>query len=98
MFFALGQPCKLTSVKVLSVPELETNKYAHPVWELISDSNSIPTRTFAYGEHIHGMHPPVKGEQPGTLQMDIPYRLIVQTSQLTGTHDFTVSAENHLVQ
>jgi hypothetical protein len=47
--FGLSGEFKLTSVKVVSLAELETNKYAHPLWELVSDSNSaripIPPRS-----------------------------------------------------
>jgi len=98
IYFALGGEYKLTSVKVIAVPELETNKYPHPVWELTSESNSAPTRTFQYGGHIHGMHPPVKGERPGTLEANIPYRLFIEAGQLKGEHDFTVTSENHVAQ
>lgn len=98
IFFALGGEYKITSVKVVAVPELQTNKYPHPVWELVTDSNSAPTRIFQYGGHIHGMHPPVKGEQPGALATDVPYRLFIEAGQMKGQHDFTVTAENHVAQ
>src|ERR1700722_16508935 len=55
--FGMDHEYKLTSVKVIPVTALETNKYPHPTWELISDSNSVPTHTFSYGHRIHGMHP-----------------------------------------
>jgi hypothetical protein len=38
----------LTNVKVVVVTELATNQYAHPLWHLISDSNSIPVKGFNY--------------------------------------------------
>src|SRR4051812_24909679 len=47
--FALGNEYKLTSVKVVPLSDAETNKYPHPIWEIISESNSVPTSTFAYG-------------------------------------------------
>src|SRR5580692_6431858 len=40
--FRLSHDYRLTCIKVIPVPELETNQYAHPVWELLSDSNSVP--------------------------------------------------------
>jgi len=52
--FSLGSAFQLTSVKVVSVSALESNKYALPAWELKSDSNSVPVKTFAYGDHIGG--------------------------------------------
>ena len=96
--FRLGRDYRLTSVKVIPVPELETNQYAHPVWELLSDSNSAPLQAFSYGMHIRGMHPAVKGAQPGTLALNTPYRLFVEAGPIKGQHDFTVTGENRLAQ
>src|SRR5262249_25589524 len=93
--FGLGNEYRLTRVKVVSVPELNTNKYAHPVWELDSDSNSAPTQAFSYGSHTRGMHPPVKGAQAGPLEVNVPYRLIVEAGKLKGQHDFTITEDNH---
>src|SRR5213078_2288084 len=42
--FTLGDSFKLTSLKVVSVSALESNKYALPMWELKSDSNSVPVK------------------------------------------------------
>src|ERR1700757_3815132 len=89
VIFVMEHEYKLTSVKVVSIPELTTNKYAHPVWELISDSNSIPTRTFTYGKRISGMHPTVKGAKAEPLDMNVPYRLFVESGKISGQHDFT---------
>src|SRR5579864_8515942 len=55
--FGFNRAYPLTSIKVVSVSELESNKYALPVWELKSDSNSIPIRAFRYGQGIRGMKP-----------------------------------------
>jgi hypothetical protein len=99
IIFAMERDYKLTSVKVFSVPELTTNKYPHAVWELTSDSNSIPTRTFEYGVRIRGMHPAVKDEQPGNLSLDTPYRVVVEAvGPIKGEHDFTVTSESHVAQ
>ena len=98
IIFGMERDYKLTSVKVVALPELETNKFAQPVWELTSDSNSIPTRTFLYGSLIRGMHPAIKGERPGALEANVPYRLFVEAGPMKGEHDFTVTAEDHLVQ
>jgi hypothetical protein len=94
--FALDHEYRLTSVKVVAVADYEKNKFAHPVWEMISDSNSPPTRVFNYGTHIHGMHPAEKGTRPGQLDFNVPYRLIVQAGRTDGTHDFTLVEENHI--
>jgi len=91
VMFGFEHAYRLTSVKVLVLSELETNKFAHPIWDLISDSNSAPTRAFAYGMHIRGMHPSVKGAKPGELALNVPYRLIVEAGNINGEHDFTLT-------
>jgi len=96
--FRLGHDYRLTSVKVVSVPELETNQYAHPLWELVSDSNSVPLQSFSYGMRIRGMHPSVKGERAAALAFNTPYRLMIEAGRLKGQHDFTVTEENRLAQ
>jgi hypothetical protein len=96
--FRLGHDYRLTCIKVIPVPELETNQYAHPVWELLSDSNSVPLQAFTYGKGIRGMHPTVKGAQPSALALNTPYRLFVEAGSIKGQHDFTVTEENRLAQ
>jgi hypothetical protein len=96
--FALEGDFRLTSVKVLSISELATNKYAHPLWELTTTSNSAPIRAFEYGQHIRGMHTAVKGATASALTPDVPYRLLVKAGSLSGEHDFTIKEENHLSQ
>lgn len=91
VMFGFEHSYRLTSVKVMVLADLETNKYAHPIWDLISESNSAPIKGIYYGEHIRGMHPSVKGAKPGELASNVPYRLIVQAGNLTGEHDFTLS-------
>lgn len=94
--FGLNGDFKLTSVKVVPLAEFETNKYAHPVWELVSDSNSMPVRAFVYGHKIKGMHPAIKGANADPLEPNTTYRLLVEATTLKGQHDFTVTEENHL--
>ena len=89
--FRLAQDYKLTSIKVIPVAELATNKYAHPIWDLTSDSNSAPIQVFSYGSGVRGMHPSVKGAQADPLQPDVSYRLIVESGGLKGEHDFVLS-------
>jgi hypothetical protein len=95
--FGMDQKYKLTSVKVIPLNELETNKYAHPIWELTSDSNSVPTQAFFYGGHIHGMHPAVKGATPDPLSPNVPYRLEIEAGPQKGHHDFKISEDEHLI-
>jgi hypothetical protein len=96
--FGLSGEFKLTSVKVVPLAELETNKYAHPLWELISDSNSAPTRAFTYGFRIRGMHPAVKGAAPDPLVPNVTYRLLVESRSLKGQCDFKIAEDDNLNQ
>lgn len=96
--FGLSGEFKLTSVKVVPLAELETNKFAHPLWELITDSNSIPTRAFSYGNKIRGMHPAVKGATADPLVPNVTYRLLVEANALKGEHDFKITEDEHVQQ
>ena len=87
--FSLGSPYRLTAVKVISVTALESNKYALPVWELKSDSNSAPTKIFSYGGRIQGMKPIVSNARPDPLQPGNAYRLFVEAGPIKAQHDFT---------
>jgi hypothetical protein len=86
--FNLGADYKLTSVKVVPISALESNKYALPVWELKTDTNSAPTRFFSYGETIRGMKP-IPGATPEPLEPGTNYRLLVEIGSRKGQHDFT---------
>jgi len=89
--FGMGMDYKLTSIKVIPISAIETNKYPVPIWELESASNSVPIKAFSYGEHIRGMHPSIKGAQPEPLQAKVPYRLLVVAGSKKGQHDFTIT-------
>ena len=75
IFFAFDRKLKITSLKVIPVSEIETNKYPHPIWELVSDSNSVPIAEWSYGVPIRGMRPSVKGATPDPLEPGVKYRL-----------------------
>src|ERR1700682_4969871 len=62
--FGFDRKCELTEIKVIPVAALETNKNPAPLWHLISHSNSIPIKAFAYGDHIRGLRPLVKNSRP----------------------------------
>src|SRR5260221_7528204 len=56
MFRLSPKKYNLTELKVVLFSDFNTNKYAHAVWHLISESNSVPINSFAYGDKIPGMH------------------------------------------
>jgi len=90
--FTLEAPHPLTSIKVVSVTALESNKYALPVWELKSAKGSVPTKLFSYGEQISGMEPNFSSARPEPLLPGTTYRLIVEAGSLRAEHDFTTDA------
>lgn len=87
--FGFNEELKLTELKVVTVSELETNQRPHPVWHLISESNSIPVKDFMYGTGIRGMHPAIKGAAPEPLEPGVKYRLLIAAGSLKAEHDFT---------
>jgi hypothetical protein len=91
--FTLGNSFKLTSIKVVSVSALESNKYALPAWELKSDSNSVPVKLFSYGERIRGMKPAIESARPEPLISGTAYRIFVEAGSLKAQDDFTPADE-----
>lgn len=88
--FGMSREIRLTELKVVPLAGFETNHDILPVWHLISDSNSVPVKTFFYGEFIRGMRPYFKGVGPEALETNIPYRMFVTAGKITGQHDFEV--------
>jgi hypothetical protein len=91
VFFGFDRKLKLTEIKVVPVSETITNKYPHPIWHMITDSNSVPTKGFLYGENVPGMRPAVKGAIPDPLEPGTNYRLLVQAGSLKVQHDFATT-------
>lgn len=92
--FGFDRNLKLTSVEVVPVSELLTNKHPEPIWHLVSDSNSLPIKAFTYGMRIRGMRPAVAGVRPQPLEPDIKYRLLIQAGSFKGEHDFIPAARS----
>jgi hypothetical protein len=86
--FFLDRQLKLTTVKVVPVSDIETNKFPQPVWHLISDSNSVPVREFNYGVPLGGMRPAMKETAPEPLEPGVSYRLFVEAGSQKAQHDF----------
>lgn len=86
--FWFDRKVKLTSLRIIPVADIETNKYPQPIWYLISDSNSVPIREFTYGMRIQGMHPAMKGIAPDPLEPGVKYRMFVQAGKQSVQHDF----------
>jgi len=88
VYFAFDRKLKLTSLKVIPVSEIQTNKYPHPIMNLVSESNSVPISEWSYGYPIRGMHPTVKGAVPDPLIPGVKYRLILEAGKTKAEHDF----------
>ncbi len=91
--FGLGTELRLTDVQVVPVAALQTNQLAPPVWHVVSDSNSVPTSTFAYGERIRGMRPRNAGTKAEPLAPSTEYRITVRAGSQTGRYDFKTRGE-----
>jgi hypothetical protein len=90
--FGFDRQLKLTSLKVIPTSDIQTNKFPHPIWHLISESNSVPTKDFTYGASIKGMHSAVKGATPDLLEPGVAYRLYIETGTIKKEHDFVPTA------
>lgn len=88
ILFMFDHRLKLTSLKVFPVSDIETSKYPHAIWYLVSESNSAPVKDVVYGQPVPGMKPAVKGTLPDTLTPGEKYRLVIETASLKGEHDF----------
>ncbi len=86
--FTLDGKYKLTSVKVVSASDLATNNYPAPLWHLVSDSNSIPTKSIVYGYPIKGMKAAVPRARPEPLAADIEYILLLEAGQVKARTNF----------
>jgi hypothetical protein len=89
MFFEFDRRLKLTDVRVIPVSDLQTNQHPHPIWHMVSDSNSVPTKGIMYGEFIPGMRPEVKGATPDPLEPGTSYCLRLQAGPIKTDHQFT---------
>jgi hypothetical protein len=92
LMFEFSRRLKLTSVRVVNASALETNNQAVPLWELTSDSNSLPTKGFLYGMVVPGMRPVNKGSTPEPPELGVKYRLLIGAGSLKVQHDFTLVA------
>jgi len=92
VFFALNSDFRLTSVKVVPFDGDKFNPLNRPVWHLISESNSVPTRAFRYGQPIQGMQPALKDVRAEALEPGVVYRLLVEAGNVTASTDFSTKA------
>ena len=92
--FTLDGKYKLTSVKVVEVSKLLTNKFTPPAWYLTTKSNSLPIQGIIYGTPIRGLNPSIPNAKPEPLKPDVTYRLFVESGRAKGTVDFKTRGAN----
>ncbi len=88
LMFGLNRSCRLNEIKVVALAAYQANPNTLPMWHLVSDSNSVPVKTFSYGQFIRGLKPAVLGSRAQPLTNNIVYRLIVTAGTIKGEHDF----------
>ncbi len=91
LMFEFSRKLKLTSIKVISVDELRTNKFPHALWHMVTDSNSVPTKGFLYGMNVPGMRPALKGVVAEPLDPAQTYRLLLEAGSAKGQYDFNLN-------
>ncbi len=90
LMFEFDRKLKLTSIKVVALDDILTNKYPHALWHMISSSNSVPTRGFVYGMNVPGMQSASKGLAAEALDPGQKYRLVIEAGSVKGQHDFNI--------
>ena len=90
LMFEFDRRLKLTSIKVVAMADVLTNKFPQPLWHMVSSSNSVPTKGVVYGLDVPGMRPAMKGVAAEPLDSHQAYRLVVEAGSQKGEHDFTL--------
>jgi hypothetical protein len=88
LMFGIDRRLRLTEIKLLPLKEFESNPKVLPLWHLVSDSNSVPVKSFFYGQFIRGLKPSVPGSHAQPLDTNVTYRLIIRAGKIRGEHDF----------
>ena len=87
--FGLDQRYELTSIKVVPLAEWKTNKNAHPLWHVTSDSGSAPLKAFVYGQNFDDLDS-VSGADAEPLASKVEYLLLVAARRRHGQCEFSL--------
>jgi hypothetical protein len=93
--FAMDAEYPLTTIKVFIADDVKTNRYAAPVWHMVSEKGA-KHQSFFYGERVRGMEPYPEAARPKPLQPDVQYKLIVEAGRLRGETLFTPQPKGDL--
>lgn len=88
LMFGLSQKLRLTDIEVVPQADYESNPKVLPLWHMVSDSNSVPVKSFFYGQRIRGLKPAVPGSRARPLATNVTYRLTVHAGKIEGVHEF----------
>jgi len=88
LIFGVNRQMQISEIRVVPFDGFQTNKNILPLWHLVTDSNSIPVKTFYYGQYIRGLHPAFKGTHAGSLETNVPYLIIVTSDRIKGELKF----------
>jgi hypothetical protein len=86
--FLLRGNYRLTSIRVASADDMATNNRPMYLWHLISDSNSVPVKSFSYGQRPTGMKPAIPFTHPEPLQPGVNYTLMIEAGKIKGQTNF----------
>jgi hypothetical protein len=88
VLFGLNRQLALTEVELVVQSEWQTNRHALPLWHLVSNSNSVPVKSFVYGQMIRGLKPAVLGTRAQPLGTNVVYRLVIKAGPVFAEHVF----------
>jgi hypothetical protein len=86
--FGVSRELRLTEIRVVPLAAWETNRHALPLWHLVTESNSVPVKSFDYGRNIPGLHPALKGTHAELPETNVTYRLFITAGKFSAQHDF----------
>ncbi len=86
--FGVSHELRFTEIKVVPLTAWQTNQHVLPIWHLVTSSNSVPMKSFFYGQNIPGLHPAIKGTHPELPETNVTYRLFITASKFSAQHDF----------
>jgi hypothetical protein len=61
------------------------------LWHVVSDSNSVPTKSIDYGRTPKGMRPAAARAQPEPLLPDVSYVLMLEAGSIKARTNFHTS-------
>ncbi len=86
--FGVNRELRFTELKVVPLAAWTTNQHTLPLWHLVSASNSVPVKTFFYGQNIPGLHPAISGTHSELPETNVTYRLFITAGKFSAQHDF----------